>query len=259
VLARLILIAHLFAAICLSGCGGAGGPSTNGGGSPTPTFAGNWEMNLSNAGQASAYLSDDGTNVSGEISFDDPILCGRSSTGSGNGTLQNDMLNLAFLGGQPGSPGFQFFVQMASVGFTTTEVFVGQYQLSEQCTATTATSGMVSGQQIPSFAGKWAGMVQLQGQPSTVQIAVTMTEGPVDSTGFPTVSGPVTIAGTPCFTTGTLSGNQKGINLDSSVNTANGSIGTNAVLDSSGQLGLSFSVDSGSCSGYIGTATLTRE
>jgi hypothetical protein len=260
---RLTLIACLYAGLGLSGCGGIGNVGNNGGAPPTPTFTGNWEINLMNSQcpnsvcSASAYLSEGGTNVSGQVAFDTQIICGRSSAGSGNGTLQNDMLNLAFIGGgQPGSPGFQFFVQMASVGFTTTEVFSGQYQLSSQCATT---DGMVSGQQIPSFAGTWAGTVQLQGQPSTVQIAISITEGPVDSSGFPTVSGPVTIAGTPCFATGTLSGNQEGINLNSGVNTADGFITTNAVLDSAGQLGLSFGVNSGSCGGDSGTAVLTRQ
>jgi hypothetical protein len=261
VLARLILIAWVVVGLTMSACGGMSNVGTNGGVPPTPTFAGNWEFSLmysqcpNSVCSASAYLSDDGANVSGEIAFDTQIICGRSSAGSGNGTLQNDTLNLTFLSDAQ-QTGFQLFVQNASVGFTTTEVFSGQYQLSSQCATI---DGVVTGQQIPSFAGKWAGTTQLQGLPSTVQITVSLTEGPVDSTGFPTVSGPVTITGTPCFTTGTLSGNQEGINLNSGVNTADGFLTTNAVLDSAGQLGLSFSVNSGSCSGDSGTAVLTRQ
>jgi hypothetical protein len=242
VLARLILIAHLFAAICLSGCGGAGGPSTNTGGSPTPSFTGNWQITDDNSDLvvAGAFLSEIGTSVSGVLAY--RSTCASSPNAIQTTPVLNGFLtsgDLAFSFTTPGgfgtvtgtvsSPPTSF---KGSVAGFACNFGVGVQNLS------------ATGTQVPSLAGNWAGVVTIGGQ-NPLQVDLILTEEGVDSSGTPALTGTATITGTfPPNTgvetiSGSSTGNQigqflTGPNGDATITTTNGTIMLSGWLQDSG-------------------------
>jgi hypothetical protein len=75
----------------------------------------------------------------------------------------------------------------------------------------------------------------------------------------------VTFSNSPCFTSGTLSGNQVGSTISGIINTPNGTIqipqvgGTGAFLDSNNQLAMTYSVEGGTCNGDNDQGTLIHQ
>lgn len=261
----LSLTVSLAVVICLSGCGGgslstsAGG---NVGGSVTPTFTGNWYIGTG-ALPFEGFLSQNGSSVSGTI------------RGSGcttfqfvsipvNGLLNNGQLTLA---GSTVYPTTENFSLNATVSANLTS-FQGQITYNSPLCGTFQTF-TATGQQIGLFSGSWAGTV-LSASGSVAGIAVVITEGAPDANGFPVLTGSVTISNTPCFTTGSITGNQFGPYLNVIASTTNGLIyipnqasgdALSAALSNptnNNQLAITYSVGGGTCNGDYGTGTLNR-
>ncbi len=231
-LTRLILIAHLFAALCLSGCGGTGGSSTNGPGSPTPSFTGNWQITDDNIGGlliAGAYLSENGTSVSGVLAY--RSTCASSPNAIQTTPVLNGFLtsgDLAFSFTTPG--GFGTVTGTVSSPPTSFKGSVAGFA----CNFDVGVQNLsATGTQVPSLAGNWAGIVTIGGL-NPLQVDLSLTEGVVDSTGTPALTGTATITGTfPFNTVGTVSGNATGNQIgpflagpngDATITTTNGTI-----------------------------------
>jgi hypothetical protein len=175
---------------------------------------------------------------------------------SGHGSLENDGLNITF---QNSLNGIQFSIDNASVVFTTRNVLSGNHSdLGGACIGVSG-AGPFEAQPEPSLAGSWSGTIS--GGLGSSTVTATITEGDVDSTGFPTVSGSVTFAGTVCFTKGTLTGHQEGPWLYGTVATDDGSIAPSFLgsIDSTGQIVLDFIIDGGPCTGEGGGGQLVRQ
>jgi hypothetical protein len=276
VLARLILIAHLFAALCLSGCGGAGGPSTNGGGSPTPSFTGDWQITDPNLGGlliAGAYLSENGTSVSGVLAYQS--TCASSPAAIQTTPVLNGFLTsggLAFSFTTPGGVGT--VTGTLSSPPTSFGGSVSGFGCNQNVNSQTQS---VTGTQVPSLAGNWAGIVT-NGGVAPFQVSLFLTEGAVDSTGTPALTGTATITGTfpPNTTVETLPGNATGNQMgpflagpngDAAITTANGTIMLSGWLQDSGGVAqpnvllvTNFSFSGGTYNGASGwTGTLNRQ
>ena len=274
-LARLILIAPLFAALCLSGCGGAGSPGTNGG-SPAPTFTGNWQITDDNVGGlliAGAFLSENGTSVSGVLAY-------RSSCASSPNAIQTTPVLNGFL--TSGDLAFSF---TTPGGFGTVTGTVSSPPTSFKgsvagfaCNFDVGVQNLsATGTQVPSLAGNWAGIVTIGGQ-NPLQVDLSLTEGAVDSTGTPALTGTATITGTfpPNTTVETLPGNATGNQMgpflggpngDATITTTNGTIMLSGWLQDSGGVAQpnvlvvpNFSFSGGTYNGASGwTGTLNRQ
>ena len=272
-LARPILIAYLFAALCLSGCGtgGSGNSSSN---SPSQSaFTGNWAIEAHDPNDGGeivfgAYLTADGQAVSGSIS---PIPFSRCSETpplvvDDQGTLVGPALNLT-------SP---YTLNIAATINQTDTLFGGSYQLVHGCNQ----SGNVSGTKVPSLQGNWTGTFSSTN--GTVTISAVLAQGNLDQQGFPSLSGQVTIQGSsPCFTIGQLTADQRGVyiggpGLAGGANAGSGIVdfgggvaivlydavmaGSGGSLDLSGNsLRVDYSVVGGVCNGDGGGGTLTRQ
>lgn len=270
----LTLIAYVCVALCLPGCGGAGGASTNGGGSPTPTFTGNWQITDNNLGGlllAGAYLSEDSTSVSGVLAYQQEGNCIGGSFQSAtitNGILINNDLtfNFAFPAGSGTLTGT---VSSPPTSFT------GSYTFGGSCLG--GNTLPVTGTQVPSLAGNWAGIVT-NGGVAPLQVDLFLTEGAVDSTGTPALTGTATITGTfpPNTTVETLPGNATGNQMgpflagpngDATITIPNGRIMLAGFLQDSGGVAqpnivnvTSFSFGGGTYNGASGwTGTLNRQ
>jgi hypothetical protein len=137
----------------------------------------------------------------------------------------------------------------------------------------TQACGTIVGTAIPSLGGTWTGMME-----SSESVIANLTEQGVDSFGFPSLTGTVTFSGTPCFSSGTVTADQRGpfVNgpgLDGTFTQLAGLIQTNngtillasygAAITTSNPGGTSISVAylvwNGSCGGSSGNFTLNRQ
>jgi len=261
--------AFLLALLHFYGCGDLAGLGPN---ATAPTFTGNWNLVgeilnpnvLDGNGNPTytpitswAFLSQDGTSVSGMVV--DNYCLPLESTYPVTGSLNNGQLTLT-PSGPPPLP-IERFTLSATVS-ASLNTLQGNGLNYETCASSLPFT--VNGQQIASFAGKWAGTVKSVSGPSTT-ISVNLIEGGPDSSGFPALSGNATISGSPCFTTGAFAGHQIGNTLAGIISTKNGNIqipqigGPVANLDSSNQLLITYSVQGGSCNGDNAQGALSRQ
>jgi hypothetical protein len=252
---RMILIVYVCVALCLPGCGGTGGTATNGGGSPIPTFTGNWNVGGPVLG---AFLSQNGELVSGAFMIAPGCNQG-IYTVQVSGSLANGQLTL---NGSTPTPSLNLSVS-ASVS-TALNSFEGQFSLSGYCGSYQT---LITASQVPSLAGNWKGTVTSATDTQAV-VAGTIFQAAPDSTGFPVLSGNVTISGSPCFTTGVLAGNQIGRGMIVAINTTNGTINIPNLQDAqsllnirtiNGQLQITYLVEGGNCNGDYGTGNVTLQ
>jgi hypothetical protein len=235
---------------------------------------GNWQITNNNLGGllvAGAFLSENGTSVSGVLAYEGD--CGGVLNGSSiqttqvvNGLLMNGDLAFSF------SPPTGSGTLTGTVSSPPTS-FAGSYTFGGCSVGVTIP---VTGTQVPSLAGNWAGLVTIGGG-NPLQVDLSLTENAVDSTGTPALSGTATISGTfPFNTVGTLSGsvtgNQMGPflagpNGNATITTANGTIMVAGFFQDSGGIAqpnivdvTSFSFSGGTYNGASGwTGTLNRQ
>jgi hypothetical protein len=262
-------IAFSLSILSFYGCGSAGITNTT---TPTPTLTGNWVMSvevpdpskLDQNGNITyitrnsvAFLSQDGTSVSGTV--EDNSCYPSQATFPVTGSLISGQLTLMPTFKLP--PEFGTFSLNATVSANLT-TFQGE-TLENGCGLPIPLL-TTTGQQVASFAGTWTGTLTSVSGPSAT-IAATIIEAGPDGTGFPSLSGNVTISGSPCFTAGTLAGNQVGNSLSATITTTNGTIeipellGVGAFLNSSNQLVVTYSVQGGTCNGDYAQGTLTTQ
>jgi len=213
-------------------------------GNPTYTTVNSW-----------AYLSQDGTSVSGMVVDN---LC-YPSTFPVSGSLNSGHLRL--MGEVTLPTEVENFLLDATVSPNLTTLQGDSIINPSHCGVSPVF--MTNGQQVESFAGTWTGILTSVSGPSAT-VSVTITEGGPGVNGFPDLSGNVIFSNSPCFTSGTLAGNQTGNLLSGIIKTTDGTIeipqigGMSAFLDPSNQMVISYSVQGGTCNGDYDQGTLTR-
>jgi hypothetical protein len=254
-------IAFSLSILSLCGCGSPGTTNTI---TPAPTLTGNWEIiqeipnpvviGGNTRFSSRAFLSQNGASVSGMV---DDYVC-YPAPFPVVGSLDGSQLTLMSAVTLP--PGFTRFFLSATVCTNLTTLQGGTSPSGCEFPPVLTTTG----QQVASFAGSWMGtLTSVTGSSAT--ISATILEAGPDSSGFPVLSGNVVISGSPCFTAGTLAGNQVGKSLSANISTTNGTIeipqlgGGGAFLDSSNLLSVSYSVRGGTCNGDYALGTLTRQ
>jgi hypothetical protein len=265
-LSRSLGIVVLLSVINFCSCGGASLATA-------PSMTGNWLLSvkilnqrvLDPAGNPTystvnswAYLSQDGTSVTGTI--EDNSCYAVLGIFPVTGSLIGDHLTLQSAVTLP--PESENFVLNATVSanFTTLQGETINTPLS--CGPIPALT--TTGQQIESFSGTWKGTITSVSGPSAT-ISATIVEAGAGSSGFPVLSGSVTFSNSPCFTSGTLAGNQTGPIFSGTISTTNGTleipqIGDSVISQVSGnQLFFSYSVQGGTCNGDYAQGTLTRQ
>ncbi len=240
------------------------------------------------------YLLQNGTSVSGMAVYlpfcSQPTLTAgilASPTGEDavfivSGSFQNGTLSLN--SGVVADGGFG----MTATYSPSKNVYNGTFPalLSAPATAECGADDNITGTAVPSYSGTWTGTMQ-SASGTQAQITASLVEGTVDpntfpnqtvaSDQFPALTGSVTITGTPCFTTGTFSGNQMGPVLAGLPNydilmggkgvitTTDGEIDLVALpagwlaVPGTAYLTFVYSVSGGNCNGDHGTGTLNRQ
>jgi hypothetical protein len=264
-------IAFSLSILSFYGCGGAGITNTI---TFMPTLTGNWVMSvevpdpgkLDQNGNITyitrnswAFLSQDGTSVSGTV--EDNSCYPSQATFPVTGSLIGGQLTLI--------PTFKLPLEFGNFSLNATvsanlTTFQGETMKNSCGLPPVPLPLTTTGQQVASFAGTWTGTLTSVSGPSAT-IAATITEAGPDGTEFPSLSGNVTISGSPCFTAGTLAGNQIGNSLSATITTTNGTIeipeigSGGAFLNSGDQLSVSYSVQGGTCNGDYAQGTLTTQ
>lgn len=258
-------------AAVLIGCshpGGSGSHSGSGGGSgsgsgPAVDVTGNWQITLSPTAPISTlagYLSQQGT---GNNEFTTAALqahttgCFTDATtvpmsGQTSGTDVN--LSSFVISGQT----LSLNVQANTAG----NQFSGTYSIAGGCAG--GTSGKVTGTEYAPLGGTYTGSITGSSPAVTLSLALSQETVATGLGVFP-MSGSATFTGISCFSQGTLSA-QNGSVLGDTVTmdfTTNGSAevqmtGTFDTAASTVTLS-SIQVSGSSCSGSLGTATLTRQ
>jgi len=240
-------------------------------GSPTLTLTGNWIISgqvidpsrLDPNGNpaimtivSAAQLSQNGTAVSGMI--EETFCFGAFSTFNVSGTLIDGQLTLAPTNPPPPSP-LQFSVTAnVSPDFKS---FQGEVINFAGCTPVPSTFG-VTGRPDSSAVGHWVGAIASAAGP-VMNMRLNLNQAGTDASGVPALSGEVTISGSPCFASGTFTGNQIGRKLSGIIHTTNGDFQIpgfdGASLDPGNQLNFTYFIQGGSCNGDNGHGSLARE
>jgi hypothetical protein len=259
-------IATVLITLSLWGCGNVGS-------STAPTMTGNWvisveELNrtvLDGNGNPTyttinswAYLSQQGTSISGIVQSN---LCYPASTVfQVDGQLQNNKLRISPLAAFSAESGT--FTLNAEISTDLSTIQGGDIFLPRGCNP--ALLPTVTGRQIPSLAGNWTGTLTSVSGPSA-SVSLILIQTSPNANEFPTLSGNATFSNSPCFMSGTLTGNQAGVLFSGTIATTNGTlqipqIGTDhSYLASDNLLSVSYSVQGGTCNGDYAQGTLTRQ
>jgi hypothetical protein len=258
-------IVALLIALSCCGCGSSTPPSLTGNwlltakvpnprvldanGNPTYTTADSW-----------AYLSQEGTSVSGTVVSN--FFCAPEvpATFSFAGQFQNNRLSIFPLSAFLNLAGS--FTLQATVSSDLATIQSGTISGAWECNPYALLA--VTGQQVPSVAGRWAGTLTSVSGPSATIFATLYESGP-DSTGFPGIAGDMIFSNSPCFSSGTVAGNQIGTFLSAIVKTTNGTLeipqfeNSSTIQVAGDQLFVSYSVQGGTCNGDYAQGTLTRQ
>jgi len=260
----------IMALLSMLGCGGVGVSSA-------PTLTGNWVITaeipnpavLNASGGITyttinswAYFSQSGASVSGIVASN--LCSSASATFPVSGTLQNN--NLQIYPSGTAEPPLGAFSFLGIVSSDLASLQTGRMSLLRVCELPNYNPYYVpmTGQQIPSVAGNWAGTLTSTSGPSTT-ISASLIESEPVTPGFPLLSGNVVFSGSPCFSTGAFAGTQFGPNVSGSITTTNGTLvipqfgGLESSLNSRNQLYVSYSIQGGTCNGDTEQGTLTLQ
>jgi hypothetical protein len=259
-------------AIGVGGCagGGASGSSTSPSGPGPSTLTGNWGIVTTSSKESppitpyGAYLTQSEQSIAGSFSHED----GTGVTGVVSGTLSGNDLSLTLQ--DPSGLAIQVTATLTQGAFSGTYI-----------NGASGDQGTVSGSQIPSLAGSWRGTLTPNGMPNlTFNVEATLSEGALDQFGFPALTGTFTFSGTPCFSGGALTGDQRGPFIDgpgldgglseegqASIQTDLGIVvlfnrGNEQYTESNAAgtaITVVYDVYSGPCGGTFGSGTLNRQ
>jgi hypothetical protein len=262
---------------CGSGGGGAGGGSQ---GNPPPELTGNWQLKTTSSVNSSncatsvqpctivygGFFTVTGTSISGNFAHEPPDIT-EGVVGTVSGTISGTAVTLTLADPSGFTMQATATVQSASpLSFTGDSTSSGPSPLP-------AASGTIVGTAIPSLAGAWTGTI------GSANVSATFTEQGFDAYGFPNLSGTMTFSGSPCFSTGTLTADQRGqyvngpgldgafAQLAGLIQTNNGDIllaynANGTAITTSNPSGTSITmaylVWNGSCGGTTGNGTLSK-
>jgi hypothetical protein len=229
---------------------------------PPPTLTGNWVISTEVHGRngdditidSPAYLTQSGNSISGVVLDEicEPELR-TIYTIPVTGSLSSGQLSLM----QAPGLGFtdHFLLNASAPGLL--NMFSGQ--VFDICPfPTTLYVNPTTGRKIASFAGSWMGTLTSVSGPSAT-FSLSIAESVADGE-FPALSGSAVISGSTCFTGGTLTGSQRGDALSAVIETPSGSLEIlSGFLNSNGELGVSYTVQGGTCNGDNGGGTLARQ
>jgi hypothetical protein len=259
-------------ALFIFGCGGGGSGNSSGNSPSQSTFTGNWAIEAHDPNDSGeiifgAYLTVHEQAVSGSISPIPFARCFNSPppVAGIQGTLSGVALNLT-------SP----VTLITATTNSSDTVFGGSYQL---LVSGCMYPGNVTGTQVPSLQGNWAS--SFSSSNGTLTVSAVLTRGNLDQQGFPSLGGQVTIQGSPCFTTGQLTADQRGLyiggpGLPGGADAGSGFVdvgggvaivmydavmgGPGGTRDLSGNsVDVDYLVVGGACNGDGGSGTLTRQ
>ncbi len=196
----------------LTGCGGGTGSPGN----PTTTtspLSGNWQITTTSVATSATcaaaipeqpctlyygvHWSVSGDSVSGNFSHEPEDIV-EGVVGTVTGTTSGDTLTLAF----SDPSGFTMQVT-ATLQTGSPPSFSGTFTSTGPSPAP-ATSGTIQGTLVPSLAGTWTGTI------GAASVSAQLSEQGFDSFGFPNLTGTITFSDTPCFSTGTVTADQRG-------------------------------------------------
>jgi len=232
----------LFLFICI-GCGSKSSTSTNG------PLTGNWQLNLTqNYPTPSAQLSASGFLVQASNSLtgsvQGPVIIGASEfhecggQGPLTGTISGQDVTFSLT---PGGATLQFAGAISSDNTSMSGTYQG---LSGACYNQSSTSGTFTAQLVPPLNGSFTGtlnsgnyMEALNGSTTPVPVSVSgsFTQSPNADSSSATLTGTITAAGYPCFTTASMVGTISGQAVYLAIYSYNGQqIGTIGTLGSFG-------------------------
>ena len=279
--ATLVLFLGLIAGT-LAGCGSTGKTTLTPNGPPpiTASIPGNWEFTgtiTTNTSQwplpsgetvpIGAYLTSTGSAVTGSASVQMafPLVCMANCCGGPfaefsnalTGTLNADGMLTLTSTVPNGGPVFTMTGTMSNATFTG-----GTFNLTGGCPA----SGTITGVELPSLDGTYAGTVTSKDTGQSYSLSTTLEQSTtVNARGFLDVSGTATFAGYPCLTSVTPAlpleqnsgflGNQ----FSATMNGAGGAtLSISGTLSQDGKtIAATYTASGGACKLDYGTGTLT--
>ncbi len=281
--ATLALLLGLIAG-ALVGCGStAKGTLTPSSPPPTPaSLPGNWEFTATITTSVSpipipsgdtvpigAYLTSNGSAVTGSASVQMafPMVCVADCCGGPfaqfsnalTGTLNTDGMVTLSSTVPNGGPVFTMIGTMSNANFTG-----GTFNLTGGCPA----SGSITGVEVPSLDGTYAGTVTSKDTGQSYSLSTTLEQSTtVNVRGFLDVSGTATLTGYPCLTSVTSAlpleqnsgflGNQFGVTMNGA---GGATLSLSGILSQDGKtIAATYTASGGSCKLDYGMGTLTLQ
>ena len=251
----------------LSGCGGTIGSSL--GQNSSLSLTGNWQLSIVDATGAAAFSNfagfiDEATDGSGNLTAVFQVQPGTcylgattvpasgaaNLTGSGATSTTAVSLNSFGVNGQ--------YFNITSTSNSTNDQLTGTYQISGGCA--NGETGTVTGTRYAPLSGTYSGTLA-----ASNQVSLSLTQGALgNGSGYSPVTGSATFSGISCFTTGTLAANNGSVLGSSAQLTFTASDGETVAITGNFDpvadtiVVTSGAISGGSCSGTLGTGTLTQ-